>query len=45
MVSSADRSAKLTLIGAILIKFATGIALIWGTCNVYFYSHLQHNGF
>ncbi len=45
MITSADRSARLTLIGAVMIKFATGLAAIWGTTNVYFFSYLKHNGF
>lgn len=45
MISSADRAATLTLIGAVLIKFSTGLAAIWGTCNVYFFSYLKHRGF
>jgi MFS family permease len=44
MITTADREAKLTLIGAVLIKFATGLAAIWGTCNVYFFSYLKHHG-
>lgn len=26
------------------MKFAGGLALIWGTCNVYFFSYLKHQG-
>ncbi|MEN9486121.1 MAG: hypothetical protein RJB37_4001, partial [Pseudomonadota bacterium] len=42
MITEADPAAKRTLLGAVLIKFATGLAAIWGTCNVYFFSHLKH---
>jgi hypothetical protein len=45
MIASADREAKLTLLGAVLIKFSTGLAAIWGTCNVYFFSYLKHQGY
>jgi MFS family permease len=45
MISAADSMAKQTLLGAVLIKFATGAAVIWGTCNVYFFSYLKHTGF
>lgn len=26
------------------MKFAGGLALIWGTCNIYFFSYLKHQG-
>lgn len=44
MVSSADREARLCLLGVMLVKFATGMAAIWGTCNIYFFSYFTHQG-
>ena len=44
MYSSADRAAKMTLVGVSLMKFAGGLSLIWGSCNVYFFSYLSHQG-
>jgi len=44
MFINADREARLTLIGGLLIKFATGLAAIWGSCNIYFFSTLKHQG-
>jgi hypothetical protein len=44
MFVEADREAKLTLIGALIIKFATGLAVIWGSINIYFFSTLKHLG-
>lgn len=45
MIISADKQAKQTFLGVMLIKFATGLAAIWGTCNIYFLSQLKNNGF
>ena len=28
-----------------MIKFSTGLAVIWGSCNVYFFSYLKHNAY
>lgn len=44
MYQAADRKAKMTLIGVCLMKFAGGLSLIWGSCNVYFFSYLKHHG-
>ena len=44
MLKQADRPALLTLLGASLVKFATGIIGIWGATNIYFFSYLKHHG-
>jgi MFS family permease len=44
MIADADGPARRTLLGAALIKFATGLAVIWGTINIYFFSALKHQG-
>ena len=44
MLREADRQALITLIGASLIKFATGIIGIWGAVNIYFFSYLYNHG-
>ena len=44
MLTEADRSAILTLIGTSLIKFASGIIGIWGAINIYFFSYLHNHG-
>lgn len=43
MIADADRPALLTLLGAALIKFATGIIGIWGAVNIYFFSYLHNH--
>ena len=45
MLSIADRDAKITLLGAIIAKFATGLATTWTNSNVYFVSQLKHKGY
>lgn len=45
MLNITDREAKITLLGAVLIKFATGLATIWTNSNIYFVSQLKHKGY
>lgn len=44
MWTRADQQAKMTLIGAALIKFSSSLAMIWGSSNIYFYSYLKAHG-
>jgi hypothetical protein len=44
MYREANPAAQMTLIGCCLIKFAGGLSLIWGSCNIYFFSYLKHHG-
>lgn len=44
MFNGVGEEAVQTFIGTALVKFATGVIGIWGTVNLYFFSHLRNNG-
>ncbi len=46
MQSKSGKSAgKISMAGAILFQFAAGITTIWGSINVYYFSHFLDRGY